>query len=86
MVLLSHLQKMGDSTMFATIDKYNIAFVMSNVLYDNGVIIPGDSAIIHYIGNLRDKQARVLLIKLIPPKPRIVEAVYNPDAKLETAL
>ena len=78
------IKKMGDSTMVATIDKYDITFDMRHVRYDNGVIIPGDSAVIHYIGDLRDKQARALLIKLIPPKPRIVEAVYNPDAKLET--
>ena len=78
------IKKMSDSTMVATIDKYDITFDMKQVRFDNGVVIPGDSAVIHYIGDLRDKQAKALLIKLIPPKPRIVEAVYNPDAELKT--
>ena len=78
------IKKMNDSTMVATIDKYDITFDMKQVRFDNGVVIPGDSAVIHYIGDLRDKQAKALLIKLIPPKPRIVEAVYNPDAELKT--
>ena len=78
------IKKMSDSIMVATIDKYDITFDMKQVRFDNGVVIPGDSAVIHYIGDLRDKQAKALLIKLIPPKPRIVEAVYNPDAELKT--
>ncbi|MGM9697316.1 MAG: hypothetical protein ACI3Y0_01550 [Prevotella sp.] len=78
------VKKLNDSTMVATIDKYDITFDMKQVRFDNGVVIPGDSAVIHYIGDLRDKQAKALLIKLIPPKPRIVEAVYNPDAELKT--
>ena len=78
------VKKLNDSTMVATIDKYDITFDMKQVRFDNGVVIPGDSAVIHYIGDLRDKQAKALLIKLIPPKPRIVEAVYDPSKKLET--
>ena len=78
------IKKMSDSTMVATIDKYDITFDMKQVRFDNGVVIPGDSAVIHYIGDLRDKHVRALLIELIPPKPRIVEAVYDPSKKLET--
>ena len=70
--------------MVATIDKYDITFDMKHVRFDNGVVIPGDSAVIHYIGDLRDKKATALLIRLIPPKPRVADAVYDPSKKLET--
>ena len=78
------VKKLNDSTMVATIDKYDITFDMKHVRFDNGVVIPGDSAVIHYIGDLRDKKATALLIRLIPPKPRVAEAVYDPSKKLET--
>lgn len=78
------VKKLNDSTMVATIDKYDITFDMKQVRFDNGVVIPGDSAVIHYIGDLRDKKATALLIRLIPPKPRVAEAVYDPSKKLET--
>ena len=52
------VKKLNDSTMVATIDKYDITFDMKQVRFDNGVVIPGDSAVIHYIGDLRDKQAK----------------------------
>ena len=78
------VKKLNDSTMVATIDKYDITFDMKQVRFDNGVVIPGDSAVIHYIGDLRDKKATALLIRLIPPKPRVADAVYDPSKKLET--
>ena len=78
------IKKMSDSIMVATIDKYDITFDMKHVRFDNGVVIPGDSAVIHYIGDLRDKKATALLIRLIPPKPRVADAVYDPSKKLET--
>ena len=78
------IKKMSDSTMVATIDKYDITFDMRHVRYDNGVIIPGDSAVIHYIGNLRDKKAKALLVRLVPKQGTVVEAVYDPSKELIT--
>ena len=39
------VKKLNDSTMVATIDKYDITFDMKQVRFDNGVVIPG--AVLH---------------------------------------
>ena len=46
--------------------------------------IRDSSVVIHYIGNLRDKKAKALLIRLVPKQGTVVEAVYDPSKELIT--
>ena len=78
------VKKTTDTTMVATIDKYDITFDVKQARCDNGAIMAGDSVVVHYIGDLRDKQAKALLLRLIPKKGTVVEAVYDPSKELKT--
>lgn len=71
-----------DSVMVAHIDKYDITFETSKARFDNGALMEGDSVVIHYIGDLREKKARALLLRLVPKKGTVVEAVYDPSKEL----
>ena len=79
------VKKMTDSTLVAIIDKYDIVFDIKDARYDNGAVMFGDSVIIHYVGDLREKKAKALLFKLIPQPGKVVEAVYDPSKELVTA-
>lgn len=76
------VKRMSDTTIVATIDKYNIVFDTKKAKCDNGAVMPGDSVTIHYVGDLRDKRAKALLIRLMPKKGTVVEAVYDPSKEL----
>lgn len=76
------VRKMNDTVMTASIDKYDIKFDIKKARCDNGAVMPGDSVVIHYIGDLREKQARALLLRLMPKKGTVVEAVYDPSKEL----
>ena len=73
-----------DSTMLVAIDKYDINFDISKARFDNGAVMKDDSIVLHYIGNLRDKKAKALLIRLVPKQGTVVEAVYDPSKELIT--
>ena len=73
---------MSDTTMVAQIDKYDIVFDTKKARNDNGAVMVGDSVTIRYIGDLREKKARALLLCLIPKKGTVVEAVYDPSKEL----
>lgn len=75
---------MKDSTMMVAIGKYDIRFDVSKARYDNGAVIKDDSVVIHYIGDLRDKEAKALLVRLVPRQGTVVEAVYDPSKELIT--
>lgn len=76
------VKRMSDTTMVAQIDKYDIVFDTKKAKYDNGAVMVGDSVTIRYIGDLREKKARALLLCLIPKKGTVVEAVYDPSKEL----
>lgn len=76
---------MTDTTFVSVIDGHNITFDIKKATFDNGFVMAGDSVEIHYIGALSDDPVKVALIKLIPKKGHVVNAVYNPNKKLETA-
>lgn len=76
------VKSIKDSTMLVAIDKYDISFDVSKARYDNGAVMKGDSVVIHYIGDLREKKARALLLRLVPKKGTVVEAVYDPSKEL----
>lgn len=76
------VKRMTEKELIATIDKYEIKFDITKAKEDNGALMAGDSVVIHYIGDLREKQARALLLRLIPKQGTIVEAVYDPSKEL----
>lgn len=78
------VKSIKDSTMLVAIDKYDIRFDVSKARYDNGAVMKDDSVVIHYIGNLRDKEAKAVLIRLVPKQGTVVEAVYDPSKELIT--
>lgn len=78
------VKSIKDSTMLVAIDKYDISFDVSKARYDNGAVMKDDSVVIHYIGDLRDKEAKAVLIRLVTKKGTVVEAVYDPSKELIT--
>jgi len=78
------VEQMTDTTMVTKIGSYSITFGTRQARYDNGAVMAGDSVIVHYVGDLKERHATAALIRLIPPKGNVVEAVYNPDKELET--
>ena len=77
------VKRMSDTTLVAQIDKYDIVFDTKKARIDNGAVMIGDSVTVHYIGDLREKKARALLLCLIPKKGTVVEAVYDPSKELK---
>ena len=84
-VCRAKVKRLTDTTVVATIDKYEIVFDAKNTRFANGALIPGDSAIVSYLGNLRDKKAQALIIELIPPKGHYMTPGFNPNNELKTA-
>ena len=44
----------------------------------------GDSVRVNYIGDLKEKKAKAVIVYLMPQKSNVVTAGFNPDAELET--
>ncbi len=76
---------MTDSTFVSNIDDHKITFDIKKATFDNGAVMEGDSAEVRYVGNLSDEHVLAVIVKLIPKKGHIVNAVYDPNKKLETA-
>ena len=76
------VKRTSDTTAVVTIDKYDIVFDTKQARFDNGAIMQEDSVMIHYIGDLRDKRAKALIVRLMPKKGTVVEAVYDPSKEL----
>ena len=79
------IQKMTDTTFVSNIDGHKITFDIKKAQFDNGAVMEGDSATVRYVGNLSDEHVVAVIVKLIPKKGHIVNAVYDPNKKLETA-
>lgn len=71
--------------MLTKIGDYDIAFDIKKAEYSNGAVMLGDSVTVHYIGDLKEKKGRAVLIYLMPKPGRVVEAVYDPSKKLEVS-
>ena len=78
-----HIKELTDSTMVTIVGDYSIAFDITQARYDNGLVQPGDSVNVHYVGNLRDKKAKAVLVNLIPRKGVIMEITGEPDMSKE---
>ena len=75
----------NDSVMVAKLDKYDIEFNTVQARFVNGAVMAGDSAVVEYVGDLREKKVVAVIVSLIPPKPHYIEAGYDPSKKLEVA-
>ena len=84
-VCSGQISRMSDTTIVAKIGDYDITFNTKKAEYTHGAVMPGDSVMIHYVGDLKEKKAIAAIVYLIPPKGNVVEAGYNPSKKLETA-
>lgn len=73
-----------DTAFTARIDGREITFDITQARYDNGMVMSGDSACVHYVGELRDGKVKVALVRLIPKKGNVVDAVYDPSKELKT--
>ena len=78
------VKSINDSAMVASVGDYSIRFDVSSAKYTNGFVMDGDSVSINYVGDLRDKKARALAVRLIP-RSTVVDAVYDPSKELKTA-
>lgn len=76
------VRNVSDTTTVVKVDKYDIVFDTKQARFDNGAIMQEDSVTVHYIGDLRDKKAKALLVRLMPKKGTVVEAVYDPSKEL----
>lgn len=77
------MRNISDTTAVVKVDKYDIVFDTEQARFDNGAIMQEDSVTVHYIGNLRDKKVKALLVRLMPKKGTVVEAVYDPSKELK---
>jgi len=78
------LNGVTDTTVVANIDGHEIAFDIRKATFDNGMVMAGDSVTVHYIGDMGQGTAKALLIKLIPRKGNVVNAIYDPSKELKT--
>lgn len=79
------VKNLNDTVMVTAIGDYAIKFNIKKAEYTNGMIMIGDSVSVHYTGDLRDKKALALIVKLIPQKGVVVDATYDPDKELKTS-
>lgn len=78
------VDSMTDSTLVAKIDGRNITFDIKNAKFDNGFVMPDDSVVVHYVGDIREGKVMAALIRLVPKMGNIVDAVYDPSKELKT--
>lgn len=71
--------------MVTRIGDYKITFDTKHAKCDNGMVMAGDSVVVHYVGDLKEKKALAALIRLIPPQGNIIKAGYDPTKELKTA-
>lgn len=84
-VCAGKIDHMSDTTIVVKIGDYDITFDVKKARYTNGVVMPGDSATIHYVGDLKERHAVAAIVYLMPAKGTVVDAVYDPTKELKTA-
>lgn len=84
-VCTAKIEEVSDSTsMITMIGDYQISFDISKARFTNGAVMPGDSVRINYIGDLKERKAKALVVYLIPKPGNVVDAVYDPNKELLT--
>ena len=79
------VKRVTDTTIVATVDKYEILFDTRDANFLNGAVLFGDSAVFNYIGDLRKKEVRAMVVNWIPPKPHYIKKGYDSTQELKTA-
>lgn len=79
------IKNVNDSTMVVDVDKHIIVFETKQAKFDNGAVMAGDSVVVRYIGELKKKKAKALLVRLMPKKGTEVDAVYDPSKELKVS-
>lgn len=78
------ITSMTDTTINATVGEDEIVFNTKKASYSNGAVMPDDSVVIYYVGNLSHKKATAAVVSLIPPKGTIVEVGNDTSKELKT--
>lgn len=78
------IKSMTDTTLVANTEGRDATFNITKARMTNGAIMPGDSVQMYYIGDPDDKDAKALVIRLIPHPGTVVNAVYDPKKELLT--
>lgn len=79
------IESMTDTTFVSKIDGRSITFDIKKAQYDNGFVMSDDSVVVYYVGDLRDGKVIAAVVRLIPKKGNVVDAVYDPSKDLKTA-
>lgn len=76
------LVSLNDSVMVASVEDKEINFEATD-LTRNGIVLPHDSVIIHFIGRLNG-DCKALLVSILPTAPRVVIPGEDTGLELET--
>lgn len=79
------INRINDTLMTMQIGDYEVEFDMRKARYTNGAVMRGDSVNVDYVGELRDKKGRALIVCLVPPEGTVIEAVVDTTKELITA-
>ncbi|MDO4159420.1 MAG: hypothetical protein Q4D41_03070 [Prevotellaceae bacterium] len=74
-----------DSLIVAQLGDYEIKFDAKQAEYTHGAVMAGDSVRINYVGDLKTKRVKAVIVYLIPEQGNVVDAVYDPNKELKTA-
>lgn len=80
-----HIKEQTDSTLVIVTGGADVTFDVADARYDNGFVMLGDSVNVHYVGDLRSKNVHAMLIRLVPRKGRVVDAVFDPSKELKVS-
>lgn len=78
------VKEVNDSVLVMKISDYEVSFDTRDMRYANGFVIAHDSVVIQYVGSLRSKKVKGLLVRVIPNKGKVVTVGADADKKLET--
>lgn len=78
------VKDVNDSVMVVKISDYEVSFDTKDLRYINGFVIANDSVVMHYVGNLRSKKVKGLLVRVIPAKGKIVTVGEKATQELVT--
>lgn len=78
------VKDVNDSVMVVKISDYEVSFDTKDLQYTNGFVIANDSVVMHYVGNLRSKKVKGLVVRVVPAKSRIVTVGVDPTKELKS--
>lgn len=78
------VKDVNDSTMVVKISDYEVSFDTKDMRFANGFVIAGDSVVMQYVGSLRSKSVKGLLVRIIPTAGKVVTAGEDTSKDLKT--